>query len=189
MPARKAAPRVVASRTGDTSTGRPAGVGQGLHEHRLALMPPSTRSGADGAAGVGLGRFDQVGAPVGDPLEHGPHHLGPAAAPGEAEQRAPGAEVPVRRAQAEQGRDEAHAAAVGAPRRDRVGLGRGGDQAEVVAEPFDRGAGRQHDRLDAPGQLAVAPPGDDREAAALAPVGERRARRPGTRRACRRCRT
>ena len=46
------------------------------------------------SAGVGLGRLDQVGAPVGDALEHGPHDLGPAGAPGEAEQRAPGAVVP-----------------------------------------------------------------------------------------------
>ena len=42
------------------------------------------------------------------------------------------------------------------------------DEAEVLDEPVDGRAGRQHDGLDAPGQLAVALPGDDREAAALA---------------------
>ena len=71
-------------------------------------------------AAVGLGRLEQVGAPVGDPLEHRPHELGPAGAAGDPEQGAAGAEVPHRRAQAEQRRDEPDVAgAVAAARRRR----------------------------------------------------------------------
>ena len=47
-----------------------------------------------------------------------------------------------------------------------------GDEPEVLDQPVDGGAGRQHDALDAPGQPAAALPGDDREAAALAAGGE-----------------
>ena len=97
----------MASGTGDTSTGRWLASARAWTKVGLALMPPSTRSVGDRDAAVGLGRLDQVGAPVGDALEHGPHDLGPARAPGEAEQGAAGAVVPVRRAQAEQGGDEA----------------------------------------------------------------------------------
>ena len=57
-----------------------------------------------------LGRLDEVGAAVGDALEHGPHDLGPPGAAGHADQRAPGAEVPRRRAEAEQGGHEPHVA-------------------------------------------------------------------------------
>ena len=49
---------------------------------------------------------------------------------------------------------------------DVVRLGRGRDDAEVVAQPFDVGAGGQHDRLDAPGVDAADPPAHDREGSA-----------------------
>ena len=103
-PARKAAPSVVASTTGETSTGRPVASASAWVNVGLALIPPSTRSVVDRQAGVGLGRLDEVGAAVGDALEHGPHDVGRGRAPGEAEQRAARAVVPRRRAEAEQRR-------------------------------------------------------------------------------------
>ena len=62
--------------------------------------------------GVGLGRLEEVGSPVGDALEHGPDQLRPPGTPGDAEEGAPGAEVPDRRAQPEEGGDEPHVAGV-----------------------------------------------------------------------------
>ena len=87
-PARKAAPSVVASSTGDTSTGRWVAFGQRLHEGRVGGHPAVDAQVVDGEAGVGLGRLDQVGAAVGDALEHGPHDCARVDAAGEAEQRA-----------------------------------------------------------------------------------------------------
>ena len=53
------------------------------------------------------------------------------------------------------------------------------DDAEVLDQPLHVGAGRQHDRLGAPRQLAVARPGDDRVGAVGRPPVRRRRRRPG----------
>ena len=55
-----------------------AGVGQGGHERGVGRHAPVGAQGGDGKPGVGLGRLEQVGAPMGDALEHGSHHLGPA---------------------------------------------------------------------------------------------------------------
>ena len=77
----------------------------------------------------------------------------PAGAAGDAEQGAAGAVVPVGRAEPEQGGHVDHAVGVGARRGDVVGRRpRVGDDAEVVAQPLHVGAGRQHDRLEAPGR-------------------------------------
>ena len=75
--------------------------------------------------------------------------------PGEPDQRSPGAEVPHRGAQAEERRHEPHVARRGAPGRHVLRLLRGGDDPEVVAEPLDHGAGREHHRFGAPGRLAA----------------------------------
>ena len=89
---------------------------------------------------VRLGRLEQVGAAMGDPFEHGAHELRPAAATGQPEQRAARAVVPVRRAEAHQRRHVHHAVGVLALRGDVVAVGRGVDDAEVVAQPLDVGA-------------------------------------------------
>ncbi len=75
-PARNAAPSVVASATGDTSTGRPVASARAWTNVGLALIPPSMRSASIGQPGVGVGRLDQVGAALGDALEDGPHEVG-----------------------------------------------------------------------------------------------------------------
>ena len=125
--------------------------------------------------GVAFGRLEQVGTRMGHPFEYGPHHLGPARAPGQPEDGSPGAEVPLRGAEAEQGGDRDDSPGVLAGGGDGFGLGGAGEQAEVLDEPVDGGAGGQHDCLHAPGRFAVAPPGDDRKAPARAPGGETRA--------------
>ena len=117
-PASRPAPRVVASSTGEISTGRPMASASAVTKTSLSDMPPSTRSVVDGEPAVAFGGFDQVGAAVGHAFEDGPHQLGTARAPGQADQGAAGAEVPDRRAQAEERRDEPHVAG---------GLALGGD--------------------------------------------------------------
>ena len=100
--------------------------------------------------------IDHVGAAVGHPLEHRPHDVRPAGAACHAQQRAAGAVVPMRRAEPEQGGDEHHSVGRRTAGRDVVALGARGDQAEVVAKPFDTRASRQHDRLDAPRERTLA---------------------------------
>ena len=151
IPARNAAPRVVASRTGATSTGPPQASARAWVKTWLAVMPPSTRRAPDGQTRVGLGRLQQVGAPVGHALQDGTDQLRSSAAAGQSGERAPGAEVPHRRPEPEQGGYEPHVSGVVA------GGGHGGrvggivDDPEVVSQPLHAGAGRQHDGLDAPG--------------------------------------
>ena len=68
---------MVASRTGEISTGRPMASASASTNTRLSDMPPSMRRAAMRVAAVVLGRLDEVGPPVGHALEDGPHHLGP----------------------------------------------------------------------------------------------------------------
>ena len=114
-------------------------------------MPPSTRSVGIVDAGVGLGRFDEVGAAVRDAFEHRAHDLGASGAAGEPEQRAARAVVPLRRAEPERRGHEHDAAGVGrtAPRSSCDSRG-DRDEPEVVAQPLHVGARREHDRFDAP---------------------------------------
>ena len=119
----------------------------------LALMPPSTRSVVDRQPGVGLGRLDEVGAAVGDALQHGPHDVGRSSCPGSRRaacrgRRSPSAACPGRAGPARTRRRRSSSHGGG----DVVALGAVAMQPEVVAQPLDVGAGRQHDRLDAPRQ-------------------------------------
>ena len=109
---------------------------------------------------------------MGHALQHGPDHLRPARAAGQPEQRPPGAEVPRRRGHAEQGGHEPDVARGGACRGDGLGRGRVVDDAEVVAQPLDRLAGGEHERLDAPGDPSVAAPGRDGERPVRPALGE-----------------
>ena len=63
----------------DRSSG---GVGERLGERRVGAHPAVDPQRGDRQAGVGLGRLDQVGAAVGDALEHGPHDVGARSCPG-----------------------------------------------------------------------------------------------------------
>ena len=109
---------------------------------------------------------------MGDAFQHGPHQLRSPRSAGETEHRAARPEVPLGGAESEQGRDRDHATGVLAGSGYRVGLGGAGDDAEVFDKPVHGAAGGQHDGLDAPRELPVPLPGDDGEAAALAPDGE-----------------
>ena len=86
--------------------GTPDGVGQSLDEHVVVGHAAVDAERRDGEPAVALAGLDQIGSPVGHALEHGPDDLRAARAPGEADQRAAGAEVPDRGAQAEQRRHE-----------------------------------------------------------------------------------
>ena len=105
---------------------------------------------------VGFGRVDEVGAAVRDALEHRAHDLGAAGAAREPEQRAARAVVPLRRAEPERRGHEHDAAGVGARcARASCDSSADVDEPEVVAQPLHVGAGREHDRLDAPRVAAV----------------------------------
>ena len=104
-PARKAAPSVVASTTGETSTGRPRRVRECLDERRVAAHAAVDAQRRHGEAGIGLGGLDEIGAAVRDPLEHRADDLRAPGPAGEAEQRAPRAVVPLGGAETEQRRD------------------------------------------------------------------------------------
>ena len=190
-PARRPAPSVVASRTGETSTGRPMASASACDEDLVVGHAAVDAQGGDRIAAVRLGRLDQVGAPMGHPFEHGPHDLGPARAPGEPDQGAPGAEVPDGRAQAEQRRARTR-------RRpwSRTGRPRSADSSAEAMRP--RSSRSHSTQVPAESmtasvpQVAVppTPEGHDREGAGAAPAGRGRApgRRRCTGRACRRCR-
>ena len=74
-PARNAAPSVVASRTGDTSTGFWLASASAWMKVGLADMPPSTRRAGMSSVAVALGRLDEIRAAVSDPLEHRTHDV------------------------------------------------------------------------------------------------------------------
>ena len=123
MPARNAAPSVVASGTGDTSTGRWVASASAWRNVALALMPPSTRSGCDRRAPPSASAASTRSAPRwAIPSSTARTTSARPGAAREADERAACAEVPLRRAQAEQRGHEPHVAGVGARRRHRVGL-------------------------------------------------------------------
>ena len=168
-PARNAAPSVVASFTGRHLDRPLGGVGECLHEGGVVGHPAVDAQRGDREAGVRLGGVDEVGAALGHALEHGPHDLRPLAAAGEAEQRAAGAVVPARGAEAEQ---SGHVDdAVGS---SRSGWPRRGSRRRVAMMPR---SSRSHSTL-VPAEsitastpqvvVAVPAPRHDREAAAVA---------------------
>ena len=167
-PARKPAPSVVASFTGDTSTGFCVASARACTNVGLRDIPPSMRSTSTGRSAVGDRGFDEVGAALRDTFEHRADQLGPAGAAGEAEDGAARAEVPLRRPEPEQRGHEHHTAGVRALLRDLVALVRAGQDAEVVAQPLHVRARREHDRFEPPRVDPAEPPGDDRERAAVA---------------------
>ena len=71
----------------ETSTGRPVASARGARRPHCPTCR-RRRAASRSARPLSLGRLDEVGAPVGDALEHGPDELGRPDAPGEPEQRA-----------------------------------------------------------------------------------------------------
>ena len=154
-PASRPAPRVVASSSGETSTGPAAGVGQGLHEHPVGAhaavdAQAARRRGRRRARPPRAGRRPEWAIPSstartisGRPVPR----VRPNRAP-----RAPKSHCGVPKP-SRAGTATTPPVSVAAGRH-RLGLGRVAEQPEVVDQPVDRGAGRQHDRLDAPGQPA-----------------------------------
>ena len=130
----------------------------------FSLIPPSMRTDVMSTPVSASAASSEIGAAMGDALQHGPHDVRPLGAPRDAEQRTPRAVVPVRRAEAEQRRHVHHPVgcrwhALG----DVVALLARRDQAEVVAQPFDVRAGGEHDPLDPPRQIAIARPQGQRD--------------------------
>ena len=160
------APRVVASRSDETATRRPVKSARCWTKKRLALMPPSTRTSSSACPVSRSCGLDEVRAPVGDALEDRAYEVRPRRSARDAEEAAARAEVPLRRAETRQRRHEGHAVGRVDRQRQRLGLVRVADQAEVVAEPFDARARREDDALDAPRELVRrALRSDDGEAA------------------------
>ena len=155
-PATNAAPIVVDSATGDDLDRSTRGVGDRLHEGGVGAHPAVDAHRRDLDAGVGLGGLEQVGAAMGDALENGTNDVATVGTPRDAEQCAAGPVVPVRCAEAEQRWNVDDPVGVFAAARHVVALLARGDQAEVVAQPLDVRPGREHDRLDAPREFAVA---------------------------------
>ena len=151
------APRVVASSSGDISTGRAQASARACTKTPLALMPPSTRRWPIVEAGVVLGRLEQVGSASGRRPRARPAPPRPGPMPRVSPRRVPRAPkshcgVP----KPEQGRDSDHAAGVAAP-----AAATASDSAALTDQTRGRRtsqstarAGRQHDRLDAPGESA-----------------------------------
>ncbi len=103
--------------------------------------PPSARSSSTSRPDAADHGLDHVAGLEGHGLDHGPGQVGPAGAPGDAEQRAAGVGIPPRAAQAGEGGHEHDAFGVGDRRGQRPDLGRVGDDAEPVAQPLHGGAG------------------------------------------------
>jgi len=109
------------------------GVGHGLHEGRVGRHAAVDPEDVDGEVTVGLSGLDQVGAGLGHALQHRPHDVAGLGAPGQAEQAAPGAVVPLRRAQTQEGGHVHHAVGRVTGGGDRKSVGHVVDQAQVVA--------------------------------------------------------
>ena len=174
MPASSAAPRPVASRTGEISTGRWVASASACTNVGLSVIPPSTRTWGMVIPLSAIGGVDQVGAAVRDPFEHRACDLGAPGPAREPEERRTGAVVPGRSPEPERRGHEHDASAVGTRRGQRVRLVGARDDSEVVAEPLHVGPGREHHGLDAPDATPAVAPGHDRERPVLISLREPR---------------
>ena len=145
-------------------------VGQSLTNTALSAMPPSMRSAA-------------MGKPLSDSLastRSAPRCATPSSTartisarpePRVSPTSVPACtEVPHRRPETEQCRHEPDVSCGRALGRHRLGLLRCRDDPEVVAEPFDAGAGGEHDRFGTPGRLAADAERNDGKGARTAPA-------------------
>ena len=91
--------------------------------------------------------------------EHRPGDVRPSCAPGDAQDRAPGVHIPVRRTQAREGRYHHHAAAVRHCGGQHVDLRCRGNDTQLIPQPLDGAAGVEHAALQGIGGLSVHLPG------------------------------
>ena len=89
---------------------------------------------------IGLHGGEQIGALVGDAFEGGAGEVGGGGAARKTDNRAAGGGVPVRRAEASEGRNEKDSAVIRDARGEGFDVGGGGDETKTVAEPLDDGA-------------------------------------------------
>ncbi len=154
-PASSPAPSAVVSMTRGRLHRDAEQVGLHLHEQVVRGGAAVDAQGAQPRAGVARHGLDQVGALERDRVERGAHQVRARGAAGEAQQGAAHVGAPVGRAQPDERRHQRDAAAVRHGARQRLALGRGGDGAEPVAQPLDRGAGDEHAALERVGGAAV----------------------------------
>ena len=114
----------------------PREVGESLDEVAIdahaAVHAQLTELNAD----FGFCRVEQIGAALGDAVEHRPHEMGSRGAAGESEERAARAKVPTWCAEAREGRHKGDAIRCGDARRKFLGLADRRHEAELF-EPFD----------------------------------------------------
>ena len=115
-------PSAVVSAISGTTTAAPSTSAWNCISQRLATAPPSALSSASALAARLLLGADRVDRLVGDRLERRPRQVGAAAAARQADDGAARVGVPVRRAEAGQGRHEVDAV---------VGLQRGGERLRL----------------------------------------------------------
>ena len=109
-------------------------------------------------ARVQLHGVQQVLHLVGDALHGGADYVRTGRTAGEADHRASGIHVPVRRAQAREGRDEVDPAVIRHAGGDGPALCGGGDEAHLIAQPLYRAAGVEHAALKGIGRTAAEAP-------------------------------
>ena len=139
------------------------GIGQGLQQPVVgdhAAVDPQ-RVQLPGA--VGRHRLEQVAGLVADRLERGAGQFRRAAGAGQAEDRAARVRVPVGRPQAGEGGHHVDRLARVGGLGERLGLGRAGDDLELVAQPLHRGAGDEDAALERVAHRAAEPVGDGGE--------------------------
>src|SRR5271165_6313911 len=112
---------------------------------------------------------------MGDALQHRANDLCLPRSSGEPEKRAARAIVPNWRAEAQECRHKPHTPRIGTRSRELVRVRRRRQQTEIVAEPFNAAACRQHDGFYPPRDLVAGAPGNDREGPARSTQREARA--------------
>src|SRR5438270_1657086 len=113
--------------------------------------------------GVGGHRLQHVATLEGDRLQRGARQMRPRGAAREPEDGAARVLIPVRGAEADEGRHEVHAARVGHRARQGVRLGGVRDDPEAVAQPLHGGAGDEDGALERIGRPPTEAPGDRRQ--------------------------
>ena len=159
-PASAAAPSAVTSSTGGRRTGTPSTSAWNCIRKSLRQAPPSTRSASSARPASALKHVHHVAALVGDRLQRGADQVRARRAAREPDQRAARALVPVRRAEAHEGRHQVDAAGVLDRARRRLALGGARDEAEPVAQPLHRRAGDEDAALERVLDLAAEAPRD-----------------------------
>ena len=116
------APLVVASRSDETATRSPVKSASALHEETVGAHAAVDANLLEDVPGLSLGGVDEVGTAMGDAFEDRAHQVGLRRTPGDAEEAAAGAEVPLRRTETRERGHERDAVARRHRRRESLGL-------------------------------------------------------------------